>query len=228
MATFLSLDDEFDPQQFEHDPENVVSIVTPFSDARPLQMGVIALASSAFKINLGDGAGLGDDRSTSRLAITACYAAKDIQFSDAVEFSDSEVDFYGMPRMRISYSHTDADRALIDQMREVSVAVAERLGTAMDAPELAAGGSSLHYQGTVRMGPDRRRDVGLQSRARGLGREEPLPRRQRRHPHRDGVQPDPHHGRPGLARRDSPRRAPDRGPEHQRPRLIRHGPPHHP
>ncbi len=152
MATFLALADEFDPQRFEHDPENVVSIVTPFSDARPLQMGVIALASSAFKINLGDGGSLGGDRSTSRLAITACYAAKDIQFADAVEFSESEVDFYGMPRMRISYSHTDADRALIDQMREVSVAVAERLGTAMDAPELAAGGSSLHYQGTVRMG----------------------------------------------------------------------------
>jgi choline dehydrogenase-like flavoprotein len=152
MATFLTLADEFDPQRFEHDPENVVSIVTPFSDGRPLQMGVIALASSAFKINLGDGASLGGDRSTSRLAITACYAAKDIQFTDAVEFSDSEVDFYGMPRMRISYSHTDSDRALIDRMREVSVAVAERLGTAVDAPELAAGGSSLHYQGTVRMG----------------------------------------------------------------------------
>ncbi|HEY5785112.1 MAG TPA: GMC oxidoreductase [Microlunatus sp.] len=152
MATFLTLDDEFDPQRFDHDPENVVSIVTPFSDARPLQMGVIALASSAFKINLGDGASLGGDRSMSRLAITACYAAKDIQFTDAVEFSDSEVDFYGMPRMRISYSHTDADRAVIDQMREVSVAVAGRLGTPMDPPELAAGGSSLHYQGTVRMG----------------------------------------------------------------------------
>ena len=54
--------------------------------------------------------------------------------------------------MRIRYSHTDTDRAVIDEMREVSVAVAGRLGTPMDAPELAAGGSSLHYQGTVRMG----------------------------------------------------------------------------
>jgi choline dehydrogenase-like flavoprotein len=152
MATFLTLADEFGPQRFEHDPENVVSIMTPFSDTRPLQMGVIALASSAFKINLGDGTALDDDRSTSRLAITACYAAKDLQFLDAVEFSDSEVDFYGMPRMRIRYSHTDADRAVIDQMRAVSEAVAERLGTAVEPPELAAGGSSLHYQGTVRMG----------------------------------------------------------------------------
>ena len=38
-------------------------------------------------------------------------------------------------------------------MRQVSVAVADRLGTAAEGPELAAGGSSLHYQGTVRMGP---------------------------------------------------------------------------
>ncbi|HEY5979393.1 MAG TPA: GMC oxidoreductase [Microlunatus sp.] len=152
MANFLTLADEFDPQQFDRDPENVMSIVTPFSDARPLQMGVIPLANSAFKMSLGGGNPV-EDLSASRLAVTACYAAKDIQFCDAVEFSETEVDFYGMPRMRIRYAHTDADRAVIEQMRQASVAVAERLGTAMDGPELAAGGSSLHYQGTTRMGP---------------------------------------------------------------------------
>ena len=152
MANFLMLSDEFDPQQFERDPENVMSLITPFSDARPLQMGVIPLANSAFKMSMGGGPGA-EDLSTSRLAVTACYAAKDIQYSDAVEFSETEVDFYGMPRMHIRYSRTDADLAVIEQMRQVSVAVADRLGTAAEGPELAAGGSSLHYQGTTRMGP---------------------------------------------------------------------------
>jgi hypothetical protein len=31
----------------------------------------------------------------SRLGVAAGYAAKDIQFGDAVEFSDTETDFYG-------------------------------------------------------------------------------------------------------------------------------------
>jgi choline dehydrogenase-like flavoprotein len=54
--------------------------------------------------------------------------------------------------MHIRYGRTDTDLAVIEQMRQVSVAVADRLGTAAEGPELAAGGSSLHYQGTVRMG----------------------------------------------------------------------------
>lgn len=153
MATFLTLADEFDPQQLDTDPRDVSSILTPFSDGRPVQVGVITLANSAYKISLGEGdSSVGTDSSASRLAILACYAAKDIQFRDAVEFSEVETDFYGMPRMRISYAHTDADRAVIAQMREMSVAVSQRLGTAVVDPELAAGGSSLHYQGTVRMG----------------------------------------------------------------------------
>lgn len=151
MATFVALSDEFDPAAFESDPSDVASILAPFSDARPFQVGAIALANSAFKIDLGDGDGLGDD-AASRLAIVACYGAKDIQYVDAVEFSDREQDYYGMPRMRIRYSRTADDLALIERMRATSVAVAERIGVAVEAPELAAGGSSLHYQGTVRMG----------------------------------------------------------------------------
>ena len=58
-----------------------------------------------------------------------------------------------MPRMHIRYSRTDADLAVIEQMRQVSVAVADRLGAPPPKGPAAAGGSSLHYQGTVRMGP---------------------------------------------------------------------------
>jgi choline dehydrogenase-like flavoprotein len=37
-------------------------------------------------------------------------------------------------------------------MQENSLRSAARIGTLVEPPELAAGGSSLHYQGTVRMG----------------------------------------------------------------------------
>jgi choline dehydrogenase-like flavoprotein len=150
MATFVGLSDEFDPAGYAQDPSNVASVLAPFSDARPFQVGAIALANSAFKIALGDGDE--EDASASRLGVVACYGAKDTQASDAVEFSDTDTDFYGMPRMRIRYGRTAKDLALIERMREASQAIADRLGAALEAPELAAGGSSLHYQGTVRMG----------------------------------------------------------------------------
>ena len=47
----------------------------------------------------------------------AWYGAKDIQYRDAVEFSDTERDFYGMPAMTIRYTLTDVDRQTLASMR---------------------------------------------------------------------------------------------------------------
>lgn len=153
VGTFLSLDDEFDPSLFDDAPANLLSVVAPYSDSRRMQTGVMTLANSAYKIALGDGGEMGTgDPALARLAVIACYGAKDVQASDAVEFSDEETDSYGMPRMRIRYARTAVDERLIEEMRAVSVAVSDRLGTRHEDPELATGGSSLHYQGTVRMG----------------------------------------------------------------------------
>lgn len=154
MNTFLSFSDEFDPDKFTFDQDSLASVTIPFSDARPMQGGLIALGQSVHKITFGDMVIGGGDPATARLAILVWYAAKDIQYRDAVEFSDTETDFYGMPKMRIRYSHTDADLAVIEQMREVSVRGMKRLGTAHDEPVLAVGGSSIHYMGTVRMGEE--------------------------------------------------------------------------
>lgn len=151
MGTLVHLSDEFDPTGFPAEPENVASVMTPYSDARPFQLGVMTLANSAFKLSLGDAGSIGGD-AASRLAVLACYGAKDVRAEDRVEFSDTETDHVGMPRMRIRYRRTEADLALAERMRETSQRVAERLGTALAPPELAAPGSSLHYQGTVRMG----------------------------------------------------------------------------
>jgi choline dehydrogenase-like flavoprotein len=146
MATLVTLGDEFDPAKYPVDANSIGSVLVPFSDARPMQGGVVSLAGSPYKI-----AGV-DISAAARLGVLAWYAAKDIQHRDAVQFSDTETDFYGMPRMTIHYSRTDKDLATIEQMRENSSRSADRVGTLIEPPQLAAGGSSLHYQGTVRMG----------------------------------------------------------------------------
>ncbi|WP_349864979.1 GMC oxidoreductase [Leifsonia sp. WHRI 6310E] len=146
MATMVALSDEFEPARYPVDAGSIGSVLVPFSDARPMQGGIISLAGSAYKLP-----GM-DDAATARLGVLAWYAAKDIQFRDAVEFSETETDFYGMPKMTIHYSRTEKDLATIEQMRQNSLRSAGRIGTPLEQPELAAGGSSLHYQGTVRMG----------------------------------------------------------------------------
>jgi choline dehydrogenase-like flavoprotein len=89
---------------------------------------------------------------TERLGVVAWYGSKDVQPSDAVEFSDTETDHYGMPRMSIRYSHTARDRKTVALMSRMSHQSAGLIGSLLDEPALAAGGASLHYQGTVRMG----------------------------------------------------------------------------
>lgn len=146
MTALLSLNDEFDPDNYANDANSIGSVVIPFSDSRPMQGGITALAGSSFKIPGLDGPG------PDRLGVLAWYAAKDIQYSDAVTFSDTATDFYGLPKMTIRYSRTNKDLTTIRQMKHNSIRSGNRIGTLFEPPQLAAGGSSLHYQGTVRMG----------------------------------------------------------------------------
>jgi choline dehydrogenase-like flavoprotein len=145
MASFVQLGDDFDPARFDRDPKGLGYVLIPFSDARPMQGGVMALAGSPYALGIGDAAAM-------RLGILAWYAAKDVRYEDAVEFSETETDHFGMPRMSIRYSRTERDLETIAEMRANSVRAAERIGILTEEPTLAAGGSSLHYQGTVRMG----------------------------------------------------------------------------
>ena len=146
MATMVTLSDEFDPARWPTGANSVGSVVIPFSDARPMQGGIAQLAGIPFELP-----GL-DELATERLAVLSWYGAKDIQYRDAVQFSDTETDFYGMPRMTFHYSRTEKDLTTIELMRQNSLRAADRVGAPIEPPQLAAGGSSLHYQGTVRMG----------------------------------------------------------------------------
>jgi choline dehydrogenase-like flavoprotein len=83
------------------------------------------------------------------------FLTKEVVAENRVEFSDSDRDWRGLPSMRVHYSLTPRDRAVVGQAMEVAAGVARACaGTPLDGwPRLMPPGSSLHYQGTVRMGP---------------------------------------------------------------------------
>ena len=82
------------------------------------------------------------------------FVPKDIRSDDRVTFSGDAKDACGMPLARVEYALTARDRenveaAIADQARSAAV-----LGELVPGrePKLIPAGSSLHYQGTMRMG----------------------------------------------------------------------------
>ncbi|WP_156761525.1 GMC oxidoreductase [Microbacterium karelineae] len=83
------------------------------------------------------------------------FCAKDLQASDRVAFDAATLDAFGMPAMRIHYTLTDADRAVIGRAKDEIVRLGRAVGEPLDArPFVMPLGASLHYQGTVRMGAE--------------------------------------------------------------------------
>ncbi|MEU1971437.1 GMC family oxidoreductase [Microbacterium sp. NPDC019599] len=81
------------------------------------------------------------------------FCAKDLQWEDRVEFVDDERDSYGMPAMRLHYTLTPVDHAVLDRARAEIVELAHAVGEPIgDRPFTMPLGASLHYQGTTRMG----------------------------------------------------------------------------
>ena len=82
------------------------------------------------------------------------FVPKEIRAEDRVTVSDDRLDAYGMPAIRIEYGLTARDRESV----EAAIADLERGATALGepvpgrGPTLVPAGSSLHYQGTTRMG----------------------------------------------------------------------------
>jgi choline dehydrogenase-like flavoprotein len=83
------------------------------------------------------------------------FMPKEIAWENRVEFSDSAVDWRGLPSMRVHYALSTADLKTVERAREVMATIARACtGTSMnERPGLMPNGTSLHYQGTVRMGP---------------------------------------------------------------------------
>lgn len=82
------------------------------------------------------------------------FTTKEIRAEDRIEFSASEVDRFGLPAMTIHYELTDTDRQTIARALREMVQQAATIGDFFEGsePRLLPAGSSMHYQGTVRMG----------------------------------------------------------------------------
>ncbi|WP_156761535.1 GMC oxidoreductase [Microbacterium karelineae] len=74
------------------------------------------------------------------------------RYEDAVTFDDSERDYRGFPNMTIEYALTDDEHAEIERGTALLRRAGEALGEFIAEPRLLPNGSSLHYQGTMRMG----------------------------------------------------------------------------
>ena len=73
---------------------------------------------------------------------------------DQITFTQDDPDENGLPGIRIAYDITDREREQLDRARVFQRRVAAALGEFLPGmPVLMPFGSSLHYMGTVRMGP---------------------------------------------------------------------------
>nr|WP_205614943.1 GMC oxidoreductase [Streptomyces harenosi] len=128
-------------------PQSGVSWV-PYTDARPFHGQVMQLDASP--VPLADGT----DVEPGAVVGLGWFCAKDISPDDRVEFTDTAADAYGLPAMRIHYHYSDRDLATIEQARKAVTEAGAAVGVPLDdSPLLLPAGSSLHYQGTTRMGP---------------------------------------------------------------------------
>ena len=120
----------------------------PFTDAEPFHGQVMQMDASPIK--------LADDDQVIPGSIVGLgwFCATETVAENRVEFSANEVDHYGMPRMSIHYRLTPKDRAVIESAKAAVARAGQALGNFLDdrPPFLLPAGSSLHYQGSVRMG----------------------------------------------------------------------------
>jgi pyranose oxidase len=74
------------------------------------------------------------------------------RFEDGVTFNDDEPDYRGFPNMTINYALTERENAEIAEATARLRRAGNALGVFVAEPRLMPNGSSLHYQGTMRMG----------------------------------------------------------------------------
>ncbi|WP_328475298.1 GMC oxidoreductase [Actinoplanes sp. NBC_00393] len=73
---------------------------------------------------------------------------------DRLTFADDQPDENGLPGIRIAYELTEREQAELDRARGHQARAAAALGSFVEGmPKVMPAGSSLHYMGTVRMGP---------------------------------------------------------------------------
>jgi C-glycoside oxidase len=119
----------------------------PFADGlHPFHGQVMQLDASPIDLGVEDPSGV--------VVGLGWFCAKEIRAEDRLEFDDSELDSFGLPAIRIRYRLTDRDQAQVQAAMAQQRRAAEALGGFIPRgePRLLPAGTSLHYQGTVRMG----------------------------------------------------------------------------
>ncbi|WP_405741913.1 GMC oxidoreductase [Streptomyces sp. NBC_00028] len=127
-------------------PQSGVSWV-PFTAAHPFHGQVMQLDASPVALADEDAVRPGS------IVGLGWFCAKDITAEDRVTFSDTATDAFGMPEIAVHCRYTDRDLDSIEGARKAVAEAGAALGTPLgEAPFLLPAGSSLHYQGTTRMG----------------------------------------------------------------------------
>jgi pyranose oxidase len=79
---------------------------------------------------------------------------KEVRYEDQIVFSETEKDHLGMPKMNFKFTLTEQDKKAINQAFKIQAKAAAAFGKVIKEGEqtLMPPGSSLHYEGTTRMG----------------------------------------------------------------------------
>ncbi|MBJ7578654.1 GMC family oxidoreductase N-terminal domain-containing protein [Devosia sp. MC532] len=82
------------------------------------------------------------------------FVPADVDANNRIEFDENNLDWHGLPSISIKWKQSAADLARIEYAKETALRIANIIGR--PAPGFATiqlpVGSSLHYQGTIRMG----------------------------------------------------------------------------
>jgi pyranose oxidase len=81
---------------------------------------------------------------------------KESNFDDQIVFSETEKDYFGMPKMNFKFRLTDTDLANIEAAKAYQKKVVNSFGKEIKdgGQTLMPPGTSLHYEGTTRMGSE--------------------------------------------------------------------------
>jgi choline dehydrogenase-like flavoprotein len=81
---------------------------------------------------------------------------KEVKFDDQIVFSEIEKDYLGMPKMTFKYKYSKNDLVSIEAAKQFQAKVIASFGKEIENGQqtLMPAGSSLHYEGTTRMGAE--------------------------------------------------------------------------
>lgn len=119
----------------------------PLAGDRPFHGQVMQMDASPVKLDPGISVRPG------QVVGLGWFCCKEGTAADRVWFDDTDTDAHGLPAIRVDYHLTPADeQALADAKTDIAKA-ANAVGRQLDEPFVMPAGSSLHYQGSTRVGP---------------------------------------------------------------------------